>query len=217
MRAPVRTFSSAALVILAAASSIATSPRRQYASGEVGAPALEASAFELTPSAPDAMRGVEVTVSQSLVEYAPLAGGTVDISGSVRWLDPPTDPRNAVLAVDFVPVGRAESWSVRKEIEIGRKTAQPIELRQHVDVGECVKGYPCTTNYEVRFTWIEPRGGRLTIAWAVDGMMSWTARDDLEPPVAASITVVPTDPHALERAAEPPPVHNEPDPFPASP
>jgi hypothetical protein len=210
---------SAVLVTLAAAASIATSPRREHAAHaawEVQAPAAQAPDVVLRGEEPEAQRGVEVQATRAIVDHEHWAGGTITLSGSVRWIDPPADPRPARLAIDFVPIGLAESSSVRKEIEIGRKAEQFFELTQGIALGRCVKGAGCTARYDVRFAWLKPRGGELEIVWGVEGSVGSQSEDGTTaPPEGASLTITPIDPSAPARAIAVP-VTGEPDPFPAS-
>jgi hypothetical protein len=200
----VRSWGSALLVIVGAAASMATSPRREHASWELTTPAAEGSMIMLTVAEPRARRGAKVQVTQALVDHESWTGGTVEVRAQVQWIDPPADPRPARLAVDFVRLGLPESYTVRKEIEIGRKAAQPIELSQDLSLEHCVKGAGCTLPFEIRFEWVKPRGGVLQIVWRVDGKVGSLASEGMTTaPEGASIMITPTAP-------------DEPNPFPAS-
>ena len=217
-RGAVRSWGSAILVILAGASSIATSPRREHASWEVEAPAVQAADVVLSPAAPGAERGVEVQVTRAIVDHEHRASGTIVLSGAVRWIDPPADPRTARLAIEFVPVGVDESFSVHKEIEIGRKATQPFELKQAIALDGCAKAAGCTTRYEIRYAWLQPRGGALEIAWSVDGSVGSPSHDATTvPPDGASLTISPIDPSTpAQRVETPATASDTPNPFPAS-
>ena len=195
------------LVIIGAAASVATSPRRETVSWQVQAPPARATDVVLRTAEPQVVRGVEVQATRAIVDHEHRAAGTIILSGSVLWKDPPADPRPARLAIEFVPIGLSESSSVRKEIEIGRRAEQFFELRQNIALERCVKHAPCTTRYEVRFSWVKPRGGELEIVWGVEGSLgSLSTEGTTTPPSGASLTIAPYDPGAL----------GDPDPFPAS-
>jgi hypothetical protein len=205
-------------VILAGASSIATSPRREHASWEVQSPEARATDVVLSASVPQAERGVAVQVTRAVVDHQHWTGGTVELSGTVRWVDPPSDPRTARLAIDFVPIGVDESYAVHKEIEIGRKASQPFELKQSISLEPCAKEAGCTVRYEIRYEWLQPRGGALEIAWGVDGSVGSRSVDSTTvPPDGASLTIVPIDPRApAQRVETPAAASDDPNPFPAS-
>lgn len=157
-------------------------------------------------------------VTRAIVDHEHRAGGTVELSGAVRWVDPPADPRTARLAIDFVPIDVDESHSVRKEIEIGRKAMQPFELKQAISLDRCAKQVGCTTRYEIRYEWLQPRGGTLEITWSVDGSIGSRSDDSTTvPPDGASLTISPIDPSApVQRVDTPAAASDDPNPFPAS-
>jgi hypothetical protein len=207
--ARIRSLGSAFVVIVAAAASIATSPKR--ASWAVKAPAAEGAAVVLTETESEAERGAKVQVTSAVVDTK-VVGGIVQLTGSVGWIDPPADPRPARLAIELGFVGAPESTAARREIEIGRKAAQQFELSERLRFDQCVKGVGCTMKYEIRFAWIEPRGGELKIAWKLDGTVGAQAFETIEQPEGARITVMPMEPMLAVPATE----SSEPDPFPAS-